>query len=69
MMKADHKFYKEHGGCDFTQKKKGTIMFMYLVGAMLSNKKIKAKPGSNLNESMLMPYKKVPDEPDNKNKG
>lgn len=61
MMRADHKFYKKHKQYDFPQKKKGTIMGMYLVGMMLSNKKIKTKMGNKMNEGMLMPYKKVLD--------
>lgn len=61
MMKADHKFYKEHGQYDFPQKKKGTLVGMYLVGFLLSNKALKAKIGNNMNEGMLMPYKKVLD--------
>ncbi|MBP3625900.1 MAG: NAD(P)H-dependent oxidoreductase, partial [Peptococcaceae bacterium] len=36
MMKADHKFYKAHGQYDFPQKKKGMVIKMYLVGALLS---------------------------------
>ena len=59
MMKADYKFFKAHGQFDFPQKKKGTILGMYLVGAMLSNKKLKAKLGNNMNEGMVMPYRKV----------
>ncbi len=34
MMKADHKFYKEHGFYDFPQKQKGTILKMKLVGML-----------------------------------
>ncbi len=64
MMKADHKFFKSHGQYDFPQKKKGQILFMYLVGAMLSNEKLKKKIGGNMTEGMLMPYKKVLDELD-----
>ncbi|MBQ3029971.1 MAG: NAD(P)H-dependent oxidoreductase [Agathobacter sp.] len=59
MMKADYKFFKAHGQFDFPQKKKGTILGMYLVGAILSNKKLKAKLGNNMNEGMVMPYRKV----------
>ena len=59
MMKADHKFYKEHGQYDFPHKKKGTIAMMYLVGAALSSEKVKSKMGNMMNEGMLMPYKKV----------
>ena len=59
MMKADHKFYKEHGQYDFPQKKKFTIAMMYLVGAALSSEKVKAKMGNKMTEGMLMPYKNV----------
>lgn len=59
MMRADHKFFKSHGQYDFPQKQKGKIAFMYLVGAMIGNPKIKAKMGNKMNEGMLMPYKKV----------
>ena len=59
MMKADHKFYKAHGQYDFPQKKRGTMVKMYLVGALLSNEKLKAKMGNKMNEGMLMPYNKL----------
>lgn len=61
MMKADHKFYKEHNQYDFPQKQKGTLIKMYLVGALISNPKIKAKMGNKMNEGMIAPYKKVLD--------
>ncbi len=59
MMKADHRFYKANGHYDFPQKKKGLILKMYLVGALLSSPKIKAKLGNQMNEGMLMPYRKL----------
>ncbi len=59
MMKADHKFYKAHGQYDFPQKKRGTMLKMYLVGALLSNEKLKSKMGNKMNEGMLMPYEKL----------
>ena len=59
MMKADHKFFKAHDQYDFPQKKKGTLLMMYLVGALLSNPKLKSKIGNQMNEGMLAPYKKV----------
>ena len=59
MMKADHKFFKAHGQYDFPQKKRGTMMKMYLVGALIGNEKLKAKMGNAMNEGMLMPYKKL----------
>ena len=61
MMKADHRFFKSHGQYDFPQKNKGTILKMYLVGALLSSPKIKSKMGNKMNEGMLAPYKKVLD--------
>ena len=66
MMRADHKFFKKHGQYDFPHKKKGQTMMMYLVGAMLANKKIKAKMGNKMNEGMIAPYKKVIDSLDTK---
>lgn len=59
MMKADHKFYKAHNQYDFPQKKWTTMLKMYLVGALLSNPKMKAKMGNAMNEGMLAPYKKI----------
>ncbi len=64
MMKADHKFFKSHGQYDFPQKKKGTIVKMYLAGALLGNEKLKAKMGNAMNEGMLAPYKKLLEKPD-----
>ncbi len=59
MMKADHRFYKEHGIYDFPQKQRGTILKMKLVGALLSNPKIRAGMGNRMNEGMLAPYEKI----------
>ncbi|MBD5551155.1 MAG: iron-sulfur protein [Lachnospiraceae bacterium] len=59
MMKADHKFYREHGQYDFPQKQCGTMLKMYAVGALLSSPKIKAQIGNKMNEGMIAPYKKV----------
>lgn len=61
MMKADHEFYKAHGLYDFPQKEKGTILKMKLVGALISNPKVKAKMGNKMNEGMIAPYRKVLD--------
>ena len=61
MMRADHKFYKSHGQYDFPQKKRGTMLKMYLVGALLASPKIKAKMGNAMNDGMLKPYKKLLD--------
>jgi hypothetical protein len=59
MMKADHRFYKKHHQYDFPQKKRGTMLKMYLVGALISSPKIKAKMGNAMNEGMIAPYKKL----------
>ena len=64
MMRADHKFYKAHGHYDFPQKQRGTMLKMYLVGALLANPKVKAKMGNAMTEGMLRPYKKVLDKAD-----
>ncbi len=64
MMKADHRFFKAHNQYDFPQKKRGTMLAMYLVGAMISSPKLKAKIGNKMNEGMLAPYKKVLDKLD-----
>ena len=61
MMRADHKFFKSHGQYDFPQKKFGTSLTMYLVGALLGNSKLRAKMGSKMNEGMIKPYRKVVD--------
>ena len=66
MMRADHKFYKAHGQYDFPQKKWGTMLKMYAVGALLANEKIKAKMGGKMTEGMLMPYKKALEKAKNK---
>lgn len=59
LMKEDHRFYKKHGFYDFPQKKKGTIAAMYLVGALMSSKKLQKKIGGKMTEGMLLPYQKV----------
>ncbi len=62
LMKEDHRFYKAHGFYDFPQKRKGRIVGMYLVGAMMRSKAIQKKIGGKMTEGMLMPYRKVLDE-------
>jgi hypothetical protein len=59
MMKADHRFYKRHGFYDFPQKKIGTVLKMYIVGALMSSPKIKAQIGNKMNEKMIAQYKNV----------
>ena len=59
LMREDHRFYKKHGFYDFPQKRRGTIMGMYLAGMAVRSKGIRAKIGSKMTEGMLMPYSKV----------
>ena len=62
LMREDHRFYKENGFYDdFPQKRKGTIAAMYLVGALMKNKKLQKKMKGKMTEGMLMPYQKVLD--------
>lgn len=68
MMKADHKFYKEHGLYDFPHKHKVMSAAMYLVGGMLGSDKIKFKMGNKMNEGMLMPYVQVIEKAKKQNK-
>ena len=56
MMKADHKFYKEHGIYDFPQKQKKRILQMKLVGAMLA---VQKKMKGQMNQYIIGPYQKV----------
>ena len=57
LMKADHRFYKQHGFYkDFPQKHRAKSAAMYLVGGMMTNKKLQKKMGNKMNEGMVMPY-------------
>ncbi|MBQ6321291.1 MAG: NAD(P)H-dependent oxidoreductase [Lachnospiraceae bacterium] len=68
LMREDHRFYKEHHFYDFPQKRKGMIVGMYLVGAMMNNPKLKRKMGGKMTEGMLMPYRKVLESMDRRKK-
>ncbi len=61
LMREDHRFYKRHGFYDFPQKRAGTILGMYLVGAMMNEPKLRKKLGGNMTKGMLMPYNAVID--------
>ena len=61
LMREDHRFYKAHGFYDFPQKKRGRMMAMYLVGAMMNSPKLRKKLGGRLTEGMTGPYKKALD--------
>ncbi len=59
LMREDHRFYKAHGFYDFPQKKRGSMMAMYLVGAMMNSPKLRKKMGGKITEGMIGPYKKA----------
>ena len=60
LMRADHKFYREHGFYDdLPQRHRGRIAAMYLVGAMMKAPKLQRKLGGKMTEGMTLPYKKV----------
>ena len=61
-MKADHKYYKEHGIYDFPQKQKGTILKMKLAGALLSVPSVQKKMKGKLGNMIVGPYQKVIEE-------
>ena len=60
-MKEDHRFYKEHGFYDFPQKKKGRIIGMYLVSALMNNPSLQKKMKISMTEGMMMQYRKAID--------
>ena len=59
LMKADHKFYKEHGIYDFPQKQKKRIWQMKLVGALMAVPSMQKKAKSQMTQAMIAPYQKV----------
>lgn len=60
LMKADHKFYKEHGIYDdFPQKNRGTIWKMKLVGGLLAVPTVQEKMKGQLSGVIVEPYRKV----------
>ena len=59
LMKADHEFYKSHGIYDFPQKKRGDMLKMCLLGALIRSPKVSSKLGGKMTEGMLAPYRKV----------
>ena len=68
LMRADHRFYKQHGFYDFPQKKWGTMMAMYLVGGLMRNPKLRKKMGGKMTEGMTLPYRKVLEQDEKKDK-
>ena len=63
LMRSDHRFYKKHGFYDFPQKRRGTMMAMYLVGAMMRSPGLRRKMGGKMTEGMTRPYRRLLDDP------
>ena len=59
LMKADHKFYKEHGIYDFPQKQKKRILQMKLVGSLVAIPSVQKKMKGQMNQYIIGPYQKV----------
>ena len=59
LMKADHKFYKQHGIYDFPQKQRARIWQMRLVGALLAIPAVQKQAKGKMTEAMIAPYEKV----------
>lgn len=60
LMRADHKFYKEHGIYDdFPQRHIGKLLQIKLIGFLFNNRKIRRKMGGKMSEGMIAPYSKV----------
>ena len=60
LMKEDHRFYKQHGFYkDFPQRRKGTILGMYLVSALMANKTLRKRSKVSMTDGMLMPYRMI----------
>ena len=59
LMRADHRFYKQHRFYDFPQKQRGKMLAMYLVGGLMRSPKLRGKLGAKITEGMIGPYRKV----------
>ena len=59
LMKADHKFYKQHGIYDFPQKQWKRIWEMRLVGALLAVPSVQRQAKGKMTQAMIAPYQKV----------
>ena len=68
MMKADHKFYKEHGIYDFPQKQKKRILQMKLVGSLVAIPSVQKKMKGQMNQYIIGPYQKVVEQAKNNRK-
>ena len=61
-MRADHRFYKEHGLYDFPQKKRSMALKMQVVGSLMASPSVRKKIGNRMNEGMVAPYRKTLEE-------
>ena len=59
LMREDHRFYRKHGLYDFPQKRRGTMLAMYLAGGLMRRPKLRKKLGGKITEAMTRPYRKV----------
>ena len=59
LMRADHRFYREHGFYDFPQKHRGRMLAMYAVGSLMKNRKLRQKLDGKITEGMTGPYRKA----------
>ena len=59
LMKADHRFYKQHGIYDFPQKQKKRIWQMRLVGSLMAIPSVQKKAKGKMTEAIVGPYRNV----------
>ncbi len=59
LMKADHKYYKQHGVYDFPQKQRKRILQMQLVGALLALPQAQRKLKGRMSQYIIQPYRSV----------
>ncbi len=63
MMRDDHLFYKKHGIYDFPYKKKGKILQMQVVGALMRNPAVRKRMKGSMDKFIIEPYTKIIDDP------
>ena len=59
LMKADHKYYKQHGVYDFPQKQRKRILQMQLVGTLTAIPQVQSKLKGRMSQYIIAPYEKV----------
>lgn len=68
LMKADHKFYQQHGIYDFPQKQKKRILQMKLMGSLVAIPSVQKKMKGQMNQYIIGPYQKVVEQAKNNRK-